>query len=142
MSLSAPVLSVPVVVIRPLAEHRRTVRPALVLVPEVHEPSPLEAPKAADVQRVLTGVLEVLDGRRPAGQLSDVLPCKYQRALLTTALAAGPGPRTLRSVHVSRTAADIVDLCARIEHGGRSRAMTGRMVVREGRWEFTLLAMV
>ena len=121
-------------------------RPVLAVVAEsVAEPAgpePLEPPKAADIQRVLTGVLEVLDGRRPAGQLLDVLPCKYQRALLTTALAAGPGPRTLRSVHVSRTAADIVDLCARIEHGGRSRAMTGRMVARDGRWEFTLLAMV
>lgn len=101
-----------------------------------------EPPKAADIRRVLTGVLEVLDGRRPAGQLADVLPCRYQRALLTKALASGAGPRMLRSVHVSRTMTDILDLCARVEHAGRSRAMTGRMVVREGRWEFTLLEMV
>ncbi len=122
-------------------------QPRLVLVAPPVVPEPVgppvpEPPKAADIQRVLTGVLEVLDGRRPAGQLAEVLPCKYQRALLTTALAAGPGPRTLRSVHVSRTTAGIVDLCARIEHAGRSRAMTGRMVVRADRWEFTLLALI
>jgi hypothetical protein len=147
MSSSAAVLPSRsrIVVITPLAEHRRAVRPQLALLPVPLPESgvePPEPPKAADIQRVLTGVLEVLDGRRPAGQLLDVLPCKFQRALLTTALATGAGPRTLRSVHVSRTAVDILDLCARIEHSGRSRAMTGRMVVREGRWEFTLLAMV
>lgn len=133
------------VVIRPLAEHRRVARPRLHLVVEsrpAFEYEPPEPPKPTDVQRLLTGVLEVLDGRRPAVQLADVLPCKYQRALLTTALAAGPGPRTLRSVHLSRTALDTIDLCARVEHSGRSRAMTGRLMVRRGRWEFTLLAMV
>jgi hypothetical protein len=134
------------VVIRPLAQHRTGRRWHLTLVGALTSASFVdtapEPPKTIDIKRLLTGVLEVLDGRRPAGQLADVLPCQSQRELLVTALAAGPGPRTLRSVHASRTAVDVLDVCARIEHGGRSRAMVGRLVVRDGKWEFTLLSMV
>lgn len=146
-SLAAVPLDRPrTVVIQSLAEHRRGLRTHLALVGPPKPMAPAhgvpEPPRAADIQRLLTGVLEVLAGRRPAGQLADVLPCRYQRELLMTALAAGPGPRTLRSVHVSRTAVDVLDVCARIEHSGRSRAMAGRLVVRNGKWEFTLLSMV
>jgi Family of unknown function (DUF6459) len=128
--------------IRPLTEHRTTPRPHLTLVRSTQDPPPPEPPGTPEVGLLLTGVLEVLDGRRPAGQLARLLPCRYQRALLTSALAVGVGPRTLRSVHLSRTAQDAVDLCARIEHGGRSRAMTGRLALRRNRWEFTLLELV
>jgi hypothetical protein len=94
------------------------------------------------VRRLLIGVLEVLDGRRSVGQLGRLLPCRWQRTLLTTALATGPGPRVLRSVHLSRTTEKVVDLCARVDHGGRSRAMAGRLELKHERWEFTMLALV
>ena len=91
---------------------------------------------------MLTAVLEVLDGRRPVGQLAEILPRRSQAMLLSAQRVGGPGPRTLRSVHLSRTTADLVDLCARIDQGRRSRALTGRLEQRDGRWQFTLLAMV
>jgi hypothetical protein len=140
--MSSPLSSAPLLLIRPLAEHRTERRPHLTLVTSVPAPRPPEPPRAAEVGRLLTGVLEVLDGRRPAGQLTGVLPCRYERALLTSALAEGVGPRTLRSVHLSRTAQDVVDLCARIEQEGRSKAMAGRLALRLDRWEFTLLTLV
>ncbi len=126
-----------------LARHR-VQPPSLTLVSVVARPvvQPPEPPTAAELRRLLTGVLEVLDRRRPAAQLTGLLPCRDQRALLTTALSAGEGPRRLRSVFVSRTGPDVVDLCARIEHLGRSRAMTGRLELRADHWEFTLLELV
>jgi hypothetical protein len=128
--------------IRPLAEHRGTPRPRLTLVRSTPDPAPPEPPRASAVGRLLTGVLEVLDGQRPTSQLATLLPCRYQRALLTSALAAGVGPRALRSVHLNRTTQDAVDLCARIEHAGRSRAMTGRLALCGDSWEFTSLELV
>ncbi|HEX5404448.1 MAG TPA: Rv3235 family protein [Pseudonocardiaceae bacterium] len=129
--------------IRPLVQHRVTPGRHLTLVRAVPQPSPPEPPRAKAVGRLLTGVLEVLDGRRPSSQLATLLPSRYQRALLTSALAVGVGPRTLRSVRLNRTTADAVDLCARIEHRGRSRAMTGRIaLINDNRWEFTLLSLV
>ena len=127
-------------VLVPLTRQRSVSRPRLTLVtgPACVVPSP---PTVGSLRRLLTGVLEVLDHRRPGWQLDGLLPSAYQRALVTTALA-GAGPRRLGSVHVFRTAEDVVDLCARVESGGRSQAMTGRLVVREGRWEFALLALV
>jgi hypothetical protein len=134
----------PGVRIRRLTEHRHVVRPRhLTLVRGNGSPAAtLPPPTTVEVRRLLTGVLEVLDGRRSPGQLAGVLPWRYQRALLTTALAAGRGPRHLRSVHLNRTARDVVDLCARVEHGGRSRALAGRLALRRGRWECTLLELV
>lgn len=129
--------------IRSLTDHRRTPRPHLFVVPAGDPgPRPPEPPAAAELGRLLTGVLEVLDGRRSPGQLAGLLPCRYQRALLANALAAGPGPRRLRSVHLNRTTKDAVDLCARVEHGGRSRAMTGRLARHGDRWVFSLLELV
>lgn len=128
-----------VVCIRPLAEHRRTARLPLLLVPERRdEPAPTP-PHEAEVRRLLTGVLEVLDGRRSRTQLVGVVPCRYERAL---AGEISPGRRSLKSLHFSRTAPSIIDLCARYEYGARSRAMTGRLELRADRWEFTVLALV
>jgi hypothetical protein len=95
-----------------------------------------------EVRRLLRAVLEILDGRRPVGQLSEILPYQSQQAVLAAAKAAGPGPRILRSLHLTRTTAAAVDLCARIDHGHRSRALTGRLELRDNRWQFTFLAVV
>lgn len=50
-------------------------------------------------------------------------------------------PCQLRSVHASRTSVDTVDVVARVEQGGRSRAVVGRVEYRSGRWRFTLLTL-
>lgn len=131
--------------IRPLADHRRLTRPRLVVLPATPPapaPKPPAAPDIATVRRLLTGVLEVMEGRRAPGQLTGVLPCRYQRSLLKSALAAGPGVRRLRSLHASRTAADVIDICARVEHRGRSRALTGRLIHQADRWQLTQLELV
>ncbi|HEX4703267.1 MAG TPA: Rv3235 family protein [Pseudonocardiaceae bacterium] len=128
--------------IHPLAEYRESPRAQLTVVTNQAARPGTPPPRGAEIRRLLAGVLEVLDGRRPIGQLADVLPRRHQKALLTEANATGPGPRTLRSLHLSRTATDVVDLCARIDHGPRSRAITGRLELRQGHWQFTLLAMV
>ena len=127
--------------IRPLAEHRYRARPRLSLVGGRADRY-VPPPGIVEIRRMLTAVLEVLDGRRPVGQLAEILPRRSQAMLLNAQRVGGPGSRTLRSVHLSRTTADLVDLCARIDQGRRSRALTGRLERRDGRWQFTLLAMV
>lgn len=97
------------------------------------------APNIEEVRKLLVGVVEVLAGRRPAGQLDGLLPCKYQRALTAE---IRPGRQALRSLHLSRTGPDIVDLCARVERQGRSRAMAGRLELRADRWQFTVLTLI
>lgn len=128
-----------IVIVRPLAEHRRhAIRPRLSVVPErVVEPAP--APNPEDVRRVLSAVLEVLDGRRPRNQLAALVPASWERLL---AVGIVPGNRILKSVHLSRTTPTVVDLCARFENQNRSRAMAGRLELRADRWEFTVLAVV
>jgi hypothetical protein len=143
VAFALPRQPVPGVRIRGLTEHRHVVRPRhLTLVRGAGSPPAPPPPTTVEVRRLLTGVLEVLDGRRSPGQLAGVLPWRYQRALLTTGLATGRGPRHLRSVHLNHTARDVVDLCARVEHGGRSRALAGRLALRRDRWECTLLTLV
>jgi hypothetical protein len=101
--------------------------------------SPPDPPAMEEVQRLLAGVLEALDGRRPAAQLEGVLPRRYQQQLLTS---PGAGPRRLRSLHLSRTAADIIDVCGRVEQTDRSRALTGRLVHDQGKWTLAQLEFV
>lgn len=79
------------------------------------------------------------DGRRPVAQLDGVLPRRYQRLLLA---APGAGPRRLRSLHLSRTTAEVIDVCGRVEQAERSRALTGRMVHEQGNWVLTQLQFV
>ncbi len=127
--------------IRPLIEHRRSTRPWLAVVhdpaPDPVDPAP---PSAAEVRGLLTCVLEVLDGRRPLNQFDKILPRHHYKPLAEQ--AGGPGPRQLRSLHLSQTTPAVVDFCARIDHGSRSRALTGRLALTGDRWRFTLLAVV
>lgn len=105
--------------------------------------TPLEPPTPAEIQRLLTGVLEVLDHRRPETQLAGLLPSHVQRALLTTKpRPTNQGTRRLRSVFLSRTTPEILDICARIEQVGKSQAMAGRLKANGDHWEFTLLSLV
>lgn len=131
--------------IHPLAKHRRATHPtsALAAVPGSGDPREIAPPPSVrDVSRLLTGVVEVLDGRRPTGQLMDVLPLGNLRALLRTGRPVEPGTGTLRSTHLCRTDARVVDVCARVEYSRRSRAMAGRLEFQAGRWRFTYLALI
>lgn len=128
--------------IRPLAEHRHVTYPKLTLISNGRTRRHGPPPGVVEVRRLLTAVLEILDGRRPVAQLAEIVPRQSQLSLLTMAGVGGPGPRTLRSLHLTRTTAEAVDLCARIDHGRRSRALTGRLEQRANRWQFTFLAIV
>lgn len=152
MSSTAVALFAPERVVRivPLTDHLRSASPPrLRLVPALPAsaarppapPSP-PPPPGGEIRQLLTGVLEVLDGRRPVAQLTDLVPQNHQRTLIRQARLAGPGPRTLRSMHLTRTTPEAVDLCARIDHGRRCTALTGRLEPTEGRWRFTLLALI
>lgn len=127
--------------ISPLAEHRRSTRPWLAVVDDP-APTPLvpPPPSAAEVRGLLTCVLEVLDGRRPLNQFDKILPRHCYKPLAEQ--AGGTGPRQLRSLHLSQTTPAVVDFCARIDQGRRSRALTGRLILIDDRWRFTLLAVV
>ncbi|HEY3610153.1 MAG TPA: Rv3235 family protein [Pseudonocardiaceae bacterium] len=105
-------------------------------------PTPLvpPPPSAAEVRGLLTCVLEVLDGRRPLNQFDKILPRHCYKPLAEQ--AGGTGPRQLRSLHLSQTTPAVVDFCARIDQGRRSRALTGRLILIDDRWRFTLLAVV
>lgn len=45
----------------------------------------------------------------------------------------------VRSVHLSRPADDVAEICIRVRHGQRSRAIAARIECIEGRWRCTVL---
>ncbi|GGF56535.1 hypothetical protein GCM10011519_33120 [Marmoricola endophyticus] len=45
----------------------------------------------------------------------------------------------VRSVHVAMPTPYVAEICARVEQGGRSRALAGRLELAEGRWTCTAL---
>jgi hypothetical protein len=127
--------------IRPLTEHRRSTRPWLAVVDDPPaDPAVPPPPSVAEVRGLLTCVLEVLDGRRPVSQFERILPRHHYKPLAEQ--AGGPGPRQLRSLHLSQTTPAVVDVCARIDHGRRCRALAGRLELSRDRWHFTLLAII
>lgn len=108
-------------------------------------PVPVPPPSRTELRRLLGAVLEILDGRRPARQLDELLPLSRQRILLGgTARVPGAagGARRLRSVHPARIAAGVVELCGTVEQGDRARALVARLELRGGRWRFTLITLV
>jgi hypothetical protein len=90
----------------------------------------------------LRSVLEVLDRRRPERQLADWLPAAECRGLLREAETGPAGPWRLRSVWPSVPAQGVVEVCATVEVGARTRAMVGRFERAEREWHCALLRMV
>lgn len=141
-----PVLAPSPVFLNRLRTHRDAVAPRLTVVRTVPPPRPVPVPiprppNQQELRQRLREVLEVLDGRRPAGQLDLLLPEDEARRLLTWSRTA-PAPRRLRSVHPYRTTPTTIDLCATVDSGRRARAMVGRLEVRHDRWCFTLLRLI
>ena len=124
----------------PPAAPRQPARCHLRLVPVPDEPVPAPAP--ADLWLLLGRVLEIIDGRRPVGQLDELLPAHRQGTVLRE-LENRPGRRRkLLSVHASRINHRAVELCASVEQGNRVRAMAARMELSRSRWRFTRLTML
>lgn len=90
--------------------------PQLTLAPPAPEPGRPPVPPAALAQ-VLRRVLEVLDGRRPVGQLRSLLPDPAFEGLLTRLRTVGPGGRhVLRSIHPCYPSPDAVEVSVVIDY--------------------------
>jgi hypothetical protein len=113
--------------------------------PTRSDPATLIAPRPWTA-RFAQAVVEVLAGARPAGQLSrftslDVLE-HLERAVGRLggrpALAPPPCPR-VSSVHVSEPCRGVVEACAIVDTGRRSRAVALRLEGIDGHWRCTAL---
>ncbi|MFD5829447.1 Rv3235 family protein [Lentzea sp. NPDC060358] len=105
-------------------------RPQPAWVPEPEPPSP-----RLDAVRLVAVVLEVLDGRRSARLLREVVS-----PALAGQLVAAVRPRSTRMIrvprvcHPSRLAAEI---SVTVRREGRVLAVAARVEHRRGRWWFT-----
>ncbi len=121
--------------------------PQLALTPPSTPGGP---PPASPVSlwRLLTRVLEVLDGRRPVAQLRTLLPDAAFEALLTRLRTTGPGHRhVLRRIRTCYPTREVVEVSAVIwvtSTTGRDRAIAaaGRFEREDDEWRCTVLRLM
>jgi hypothetical protein len=91
------------------------------------------------------GLAEVLQGRRPVGQLSRWVDDRVQATLTVAVRRHGPGtaraarPVLLRSVHLQFPTATAVEVAAHVQVDGRSSALAFRLQGWGDRWLCTAL---
>lgn len=96
-------------------------------------------------QRLLTAILEAMDGVRPAGQLSrwispDIRERITRRGILARQRHQRPGgAHRVRALRVCEPADGIAEVAAVISHRARVRAVALRMTGVDGRWLITAL---
>ncbi|MCE7006087.1 Rv3235 family protein [Kibdelosporangium philippinense] len=103
---------------------------------------PLVTPDNAQFMPTVTKILEVLDGRRPLGQLTALVAEPVYQATVTRLRTTPPvGIRyQLSSMHSCQPSAGVVEACGVVEiarHGVRERraqALACRFEFREERW--------
>jgi hypothetical protein len=125
------------------ASPRPVVEPQVTVVPR-------DSPDNGPYRQMLTRVLEVLDGRRPIGQLRSLLTGPIFEATLTRLRMTPPsGVRyQLQSVHSCRPGPDVVELCGRVEvtrggsHERRAVALTARLELHFGAWQCVFLRLL
>jgi len=107
--------------------------PQLVLpAPSTPGGPPPESP--VSLWRLLTRVLEVLDGRRPIGQLRTLLPDVAFEALLTRLRTTGPGHRhVLHRIRTCYPTREVVEMSAVIRV--TSTTAPDRVIAAAGRFE-------
>lgn len=109
--------------------------------PSTPRADPVDPAALVAAQHVLRTTLEVLDRRRPAAHLAQVLaPALAQRvgATLAAGRAGGP-PAQLRSVHVQQAGPRAAEVFGRLERGPRCRLVAARLELTRGRWLATAL---
>jgi hypothetical protein len=106
--------------------------------PEWNEPGPLRD----HLGRLLTLVVEALDGRRQPAQLRAVLDPAAYESLATRCRQASGGRHRLRSLHTCRPSGTAIELCATITvAAGEPRviALAGRLELNQGHWRCMIL---
>jgi hypothetical protein len=124
----------------PPAPDPQVTRCPLQVVPPPADPFPPPAP--GELWRLLSTVLEIIDGRRPVGQLDDLLPVHRQRALLRELEKRAKKRRKLLSLHASRINRGVLELCASVEQGNRVRALAARLELTRSRWRFASVTLL
>lgn len=111
---------------------------------EIADPAGQELPTGT-LRRMLSTMLEVLDGRRQVGQLRTLLAGPVYEAMLTRLRTSRPGRHhRLRRVHTCRPTEDAIELTAIIEVTAtrafrRVLAAAIRLEHRHGTWTCTVL---
>jgi hypothetical protein len=131
---------------RPAQEHRMRPRPRS--RPAGHGGKVAADPTAPEfrafaqdlARRLVTSLVEVLDGRRPVAQLRGRLAEPAFAALQTRVRNGRPSrPGRVQRVHTCHPAAGIVEVTATYGNGHRTRALALRLEHRAGRWRCTAL---
>jgi hypothetical protein len=123
--------------------------PQLRLAPPPQPPGQPPVPPAA-LARVLRHVLEVLDGRRPVGQLRSLLPDDAFESVLTRLRTTRPGGRhALRSMHPCYPVPTAVEVAVVIDYrppSGRRRVLAAatrfELEHDAGHWLCTVLRLL
>lgn len=94
--------------------------------------------------RLTQGLVEVLAGDRPPGQLVRWTSAEVFDDVAALAVPRGPGrastPRgVVRSLHVSEPADGVAEVAALVRRGRRTTAMALRLEGLDGRWQCTAL---
>lgn len=96
-------------------------------------------------ERSLRLVLEVIDGRRPLGQLRPVVEPTVLAAVETLARTAAAerrlGTAVLVTVKLAEVTASAAEVCGGYERGQRRFAVAARLVLRRGHWRMSALRM-
>nr|WP_281186676.1 Rv3235 family protein [Nocardia mikamii] len=95
--------------------------------------------------RSLRLVLEVIDGRRPLGQLRSVVEPTVLAAVETLARTAAAerrlGTAVLVTVKLAEVTGHTAEVCGGYERGERRFAVAARLVLRRGHWRVSALRM-
>jgi hypothetical protein len=129
--------------------------PQLTLVPPIAPVAPVAQPPSepppvptVTLWQLLRRVLEVLDGRRPVGQLRTLLPDAAFEALLTRLRTARPGSRhvlrSLRTCYPSTSAVEVSAVITVTSPSGRDRviAAAARFERSGEQWPCTVMRLL
>lgn len=137
--------------LRPLRTYEPPDLPERWTVPRPQETPELALPPArptdAHLRKLLAKVLEVLDGRRPVGQLKSLLANPVYEATLTRLRTKPQGVRyQLYSLHACWPTDAAVELMGRVEArrpgGRRVLAVVARMELAEDGWRCVFLRLL
>lgn len=97
-------------------------------------------------RRLLVGLIETADGRRPLGQLRTLLSPAVGHGIAVDLERAAVSRRphwlhraVVRSIRATEPAEGVAELCATVECGERVRAIAFRLETHQGRWRCTRL---